>query len=235
MKRTNHDTLQSVQEHERFLKRLFERQDQFEDSLASALHDGLAQQITAAMFRLEASWQGQDGPPHNARESFQTGLKLLRDSIDDARRIAARLRPLMCDGDGITVAIECLVHELEREGGPEIVLLVKGQVDRLPTELEAALFRIVRELLSNACCHSGSKQVRLEVARTKDHLRLAIKDWGTGFDPTKVNGETFGLQEVRQRARLLRGQVTIDSAPGKGTRAVITFPVDERSGSRDRG
>jgi signal transduction histidine kinase len=227
-------TPESVQGYERFLKRLFDRQDQFENSLAFAIHDGLAQQLTGALFCLDAP-AGQDVPPNDAQEKFRVGLKLVRDSIDDARRIAGQLRPLMCDDHGITVEIEYLVHQLKRQYEPEIVFLVKGKMGRLASELESGIFRIVRELLRNACCHSGSKQVRLELARTKGRLRIAIKDWGTGFDPSKVNGESLGLREVRQRATLLGGQVTIDSAPGKGTRAIVTFPVDEMSGSRDRG
>ena len=111
--------------------------------------------------------------------------------------------------------------------GPEIVFQAKGEMDRLAPELGNAVFRILRELLTNACRHSGSEEVRLEVARSKDRLRLEVEDWGIGFDLEKVNGKAFGLQEVQQRAKLLGGEVVFDSAPGKGTRIVVTFPVEE--------
>jgi signal transduction histidine kinase len=65
------------------------------------------------------------------------------------------------------------------------------------------------------------------VTRTNDRLRLEIEDWGIGFDAATVDGDAFGLQEVRQRVRLLGGEVSVDSVPGKGTRVVVSFPVDE--------
>ena len=69
--------------------------------------------------------------------------------------------------------------------------------------------------------------VCLEVNRTKDRLRLEIKDWGVGFDTTSMNDEAFGLQEVHQRVAILGGDVAVDSTPGKGTRITVTHPVDE--------
>ena len=193
------EAAEAVQEHDRFLKWLFDRQEEFTESLATAIHDGLAQQLVSALLHLQGFQHLQDSPTNDAKQSFQTGLKLLQDSIRQAGRIAGQLRPLKCDDHAVTLGIESLVCEAQRLGGPEIVFHVRGEVGRLPSKLEGAVFRIVRELLTNACRHSGSEEVRLQAARTKDHLRLEIRDWGIGFDLTKVNGKAFGLREVRQR------------------------------------
>jgi signal transduction histidine kinase len=219
------DALQAVQAQQRFQKRLFDRQDEFQQSLAASIHDSLAQHLTAALLHFEGALQSQPGSVNGTRDSFRAGLDLLRDSIHEAQRIAGRLRPLICDGDGITLGIEYLIHELWAQDGPEIAFQVKGEVGRLAPELESAVFWIVRELLTNTRCHSGSSKARLQVTRTKDQLWLGIEDWGAGFDLTEVNGRAFGLQEVYLRVALLGGEVIVDSAPGKGTRVVVSFPV----------
>lgn len=222
------DAAQAVRDHERLLKWLFQRQEEFELSLASAIYDGLAQRLAGALLHLQGALHPQKHSATNgAQQSFQFGLKLLQDSIQEAGQIAGRLRPPICAEHEMTLGMGYLIQEARSLGRTEIVFQVRGEVGRLPPDLGGAVFRIVRELLSNACRHSGSEVVRLEVVRMKDCLRLKVEDWGTGFDLTNPNGQAFGLQEVRQRARLLGGRVTVESAPGKGTRVVVTLPVDD--------
>ena len=223
------DAAEVVQKQERFLKRLFDRQEELQCGLVSSIHDDLAQQLAGALLYLEGSPQLQGRPPSDEQDSFRVGLKLLRDSIHEARRIAGRLPPLTYRDGKVKLGIEYLIYEMQSRDGPEIAFQVKGEVDPLTSELGSALFRILRELLANACYHSGSKEVRVKVTRSQDRLRLEVEDWGVGFVPTNVKGRAFGLQEVRQRAKLLGGEVVVDSAPGKGTRAIVTFPVDDMS------
>jgi signal transduction histidine kinase len=219
--------VEALRAQQRFQKRLFDRQDEFQQSLAASIHDSLAQQLAAALLHFEVAQHLHQGPLNGARDSFRIGLDLLRTSIHEARRIAGQLRPLVCDGDGITLGIEYLIHELQSPDGPEISFQVKGEVGRLAPDLESAVFWIVRELLTNTRCHSGSPRVRLQVTRSNDQLWLGIEDWGAGFDLTEVKARGAGLQEVRLRATLLGGEVVVDSAPGKGTRVVVSFPVQD--------
>ena len=144
-----------------------------------------------------------------------------------ARRIAGRLRPPIGEEYGITLGIEYIICELQGQDGPEIAFEVKGEVGRFAPALESAVLRIVKELLTNTRCHSGSEKVRLEVARDAERLQLEIEDWGTGFDVKQASGTGLGLQEVHQCARLLDGSVIVDSVPGKGTRVVVSFPVGD--------
>jgi two-component system sensor histidine kinase DegS len=222
------DATEAVQKQQRFLKRLFDRQEELQQSLASLIYDDLAQQLAGALLYFEGCPQLQEQPLIDPQDSCRMGVKLLRDSIIEARRIAGQLRPLICGDDGVKLGIEYLIHELRSHDGPEIVFQVDGEVTRLAPELECAVFWILRELLMNACCHSGTEKVRVGVARTKDRLQLEVEDWGLGFDLTKVNAAAFGLQEVHQRAALLDGEMIIDSAPGKGTRIVVSFPIEDR-------
>lgn len=220
---------EAVQKRERFLKRLFDRQEELQRSLASSIHDDLAQHLTAALFYLEGCQPLRGGVLNDGQENFRTGLKLLGDGIHKARRIAGQLQPLICGDGGVALGIEYLVYEMLSRDGPEIAFQVKGDLERIEPQLASAVFRILRELLTNACRHSGTEEIRLQVTRTEEHLWLGVEDWGTGFDLEKVNGEDFGLQEVQQRAAMLGGAVIVDSTPGKGTRVVVRFPAHEAS------
>ena len=181
------DAAEVVEEHEQFLKKLFGRHDELLRSLASSIHDDLAQQLAGAMLYLEGTPHSQTDRLSGGQDNFCTALKLLREGIHEARRIAGRLQPLIDREGEIELGIEYLIHEMRSRGGPEIVFRVEGEMDQLTFELESAVFRIVRELLANACRHSGSESVRVELARGRDRLRLAVEDRGMGFDPEEVD------------------------------------------------
>jgi two-component system sensor histidine kinase DegS len=97
--------------------------------------------------------------------------------------------------------------------------------DRLAPVLESSLFRIVQEAVNNARRHSRSSRVNVVLSKETDSVRVAIEDWGTGFDPDAVPEGRFGLEGIRERARLLGGEALIDSTPGAGTRIVVTLPL----------
>jgi len=216
-----------VQKQEQFLRRLFARQEEIERSVAASIHDDLAQQLTAALFHLEGAQPLPDGTSSAGQEAYRTGLKLVRDGIDAARRIAARVQPLIDHADSVELGIECVLHEMRSCGGPEIVVQLHGELESLPAELGNALLRILRQLLANACAHSRSEEVRLQVVRSPDCLRLEVEDGGVGFDLEEVWGKTLGLQEVQQRARLLGGKVLVDTAPRQGTRVIVSLPLPD--------
>ena len=77
----------------------------------------------------------------------------------------------------------------------------------------------------NACAHSRSKKVRVELAQFGQRLRITVEDSGVGFQPDDIGESRFGLAGIRQRARLLGGEASIDSQLGKGTRIVVELPI----------
>jgi signal transduction histidine kinase len=102
------------------------------------------------------------------------------------------------------------------------------QFGRLPPILENAIYRIVQEALTNACKHSKSKKVTVTMAQQGQGVCLEVRDWGIGFDPQAVEKGHFGLEGIRQRARLLGGRLTIESTSGSGTLVQVVVPIVER-------
>jgi signal transduction histidine kinase len=102
------------------------------------------------------------------------------------------------------------------------------EFDRLVPILENAIYRITQEALANACKHSGSDKVYVTLLQQGHALRIEVRDWGVGFD-TKSNPKNhFGLEGIRQRAKLLGGKCRIRSKAGKGTRVIVELPVVAR-------
>jgi signal transduction histidine kinase len=113
-------------------------------------------------------------------------------------------------------------------GGPEIKFRGEVEFDRLVPILENVIYRIVQEGLANACQHSRSKKVLVELVQDSDNVRIKIHDWGIGFDPEKAHEGHYGLDGIRERARLLGGTATVSSALGQGACILVGLPLVPR-------
>jgi two-component system CheB/CheR fusion protein len=93
----------------------------------------------------------------------------------------------------------------------------------LSIEQQAHLLLIAREAVSNAVRHGQANHIRLDLRRNAEHVEFSIQDDGCGFDPAALNGQGLGLKNLADRARLLKGELTISSQPGQGTQVQLTF------------
>ncbi len=223
---------------QRLLREMLDLQERERRLVAYEIHDELAQMLTGAQFKLQAFQQKleRQGVQHpEGWKAFEEGLRLLGDGLAEARRLISGLRPPILDDSGVVAAIEYLATETQDRGGPQIEFVPEVHFERLAPPLESALFRIVQETLNNACRHSRSLKVRIELDETDDHVRLVVQDWGLGFDPGGVDPSRFGLRGIRERARLLGGRAEIHSAPGEGTRITVELPLVEPSDHHTSG
>jgi signal transduction histidine kinase len=97
--------------------------------------------------------------------------------------------------------------------------------ERLPAEVETALYRIVQESLTNIVKHARASRVSVVLARKADSVAVVIEDDGAGFDPQRVREDGFGLSGMRERMALLEGRLEIESSEGGGTTLVGEVPV----------
>ncbi|MFO7905444.1 MAG: PAS domain S-box protein [Planctomycetota bacterium] len=206
---------------QRTLRRLLKAHDQERKLIAYEIHDGLAQQLVAAIMRCQAATEGG-----SERELGSQVLGLLRQCLAEARRLISGLRPPVLDECGVVTAVEGLLAQMDTEDAPEIEFHHEGFHERLEPLLENSIYRVVQESLRNACRHSQSPRVRISLVQQGDRIRIQVRDWGIGFDPGRVAPSRYGLAGIRERARLLDGHVTIDSAPGEGTTISVELPAD---------
>lgn len=212
---------------EQLLRQMLDLHERDRKLIAYEIHDGLAQELTGALFNFQAVSQAPDKEAAEIRRALQTGLGLLTNGISETRRLISGLRPPILDESGVAVAIEYLVADMSSTSGPKVEFTNESHFGRLISPLENAIFRIVQEGLTNARRHSHSPRICITLSEHDGRVQIEIRDWGIGFDPQKVDETRFGLKGIRERARLLGGQATIETRPGQGTRILVELPLVE--------
>jgi PAS domain S-box-containing protein len=210
-------------------------QEEQQRRVAYEVHEGLAQVASAAHLRLEMLSLRDSPETERSQADLQQALKLIQQTISDARRISATLRPTVLDDFGLPAAISLEVERLREEG--YLVEYEEGLGDeRLPAMAENALFRVVQEALSNIQKHGQTRKMRIELRRREDEVYLEVRDYGRGFDleatsPGSELGKTVGIARMREWALLLGGQLKIYTKPGRGTSVVAKVPLPGHEGS----
>ncbi len=210
-------------EHE-VMRQLIAMQDRDRRLVSYEIHDGLVQQVTAALMHVQ-TLEGKISPEdQSAIVSQQTAAELLSGAVDEARRLIGGLSPPILDELGIAAAIEYLVNDACNDI-PRVELSCQVRQKVFAKPLENAIFRIAQEAIQNVRRHSGAQRARVEFVELKDSLRLVVQDWGVGFDLAAVPSDRFGLRGIRERVRLLGSEVDLQSTPGEGTRLAVDFPI----------
>ncbi|MBN1910862.1 MAG: PAS domain S-box protein [Pirellulales bacterium] len=224
---------QAVCEEQELLRKMLDLFERDRELVAFEIHDGFSQQLSGAALNFEAAQELCTDTPEQAKSFFAEGLRLLRQSLDESRRLVRGLRPPVLDQFGIVPAIEHLIADHLAGGGVKVDFTSGINARRLARPLENALFRIVQEALNNIRQHSQSEHVRIELAERNGSVHLTVEDQGVGFDPCHVGADHFGLRGIRERARLLGGKAQINSSPGQGTRIRVQLPSVRRAASTD--
>jgi len=216
--------VQQTLEHERHvLRKLLEIQERERQLVSYEIHDGLSQYLAGALLHLQAFEHSATRPPG---AEFAEGVRLLNAAVEESRRLIAGLRPPALDELGVVEAVESLVNDA-RSDIPSVGFTQDLGRARLPAPVETTIFRIVQEALTNARKHAAARSVEVSLARTPGAVRVSIRDDGVGFDPARVPADRFGLEGMRQRARLLGAEPTIRSRPGQGTTIEVVLPVPD--------
>ena len=216
----------ALQRERQVLRQMLEIQERERQLVAYEIHDGLAQFLAGAMMHLQ-SLEHAAGPDGASRE-LNESLRLLRAAVDESRRLISGLRPPTLDELGIIEAVESLVADA-RIDVPQVFFAHDLPSGRLAAQLETTIFRIVQESLSNARRHAGASRVNVAIEATdpesQPRVRVSIHDNGVGFDPAAVPDDRFGLEGIRQRARMLGSEAAIRSSPGQGTEIEVALPL----------
>jgi len=169
---------------------------------------------------------------HDARlaAAVRQALALARSTLDEARRSVLDLREAPLDGKTLREALIAFAREAETAaGGVSIQTAVAdGADDDLPPAVASGVYRVAQQAVANALQHARAHHIVVHLTRHDDGLHLRVEDDGTGFDPGQVPADRFGLVGMRERAHLLGGTLTVESAPDAGAAIDVRVPVDVR-------
>ena len=197
--------------------------------MAREIHDTLAQGFTGIVIQLEAGEQAIESDMEALRGHVGMAKSLARECLAEARRSVWNLLPQALEENPLDVIIQTEVERFGQTSKAAAGFTLLGMRRQLPAVTQAALMRICQESLSNIGKYANADSVDVTLDFALDTVTLTVEDDGAGFDPDAVRieegGGGFGIIGMRQRARLLRGDVTITSAPGEGAKVEARIPI----------
>ncbi len=189
--------------------------------LARELHDQTGQELTSVLLGLKAVEEAKSDKERT--EALATVREQVVETLHDVRRLAVELRPKALDDFGLAAALERLRDTFSEQTGMRVDLETHVG-DRLPTDVETALYRIVQEALTNIVKHAQASAVSIILTRSAHRITAVIEDNGRGFTPDG-GGDGLGLLGMGERLALLGGKLKIESTAAAGTTIVAEVPL----------
>ena len=203
------------------LRRVVEAQELERRRLARELHDQTGQELTSVLLGLKAFEEASDDAERV--EALAAVREQVVETLHDVRRLAVELRPKALDDFGLAPALERLRETFSEQTGMRVDLESRIR-ERLPPDVETALYRIVQEALTNVVKHAQAGVVSIVLARNASAVTALVEDDGRGFS-REGSGEGLGLLGMGERLALLGGKLRIESRPGAGTTIVAEVPL----------
>ncbi|MBV9281097.1 MAG: PAS domain S-box protein [Chloroflexi bacterium] len=209
--------------------RVLQAQEEERGRIARELHDETAQSLATLLITLDLlrPHVPDGGPLGSGLRRFEDVLKR---TLDEVRALSHDLRPPILDDFGLVAAIESFAADWTQTFGvPVRVQVALPPGEQLPPDVEVALFRVAQEAMTNVGKYARARAVDVSLSAVDGDVLLMIRDDGAGFDPEQARNQTrqggLGLYGMRERAALLGGSLTIDTAPGRGTRVTLRAPI----------
>jgi signal transduction histidine kinase len=197
--------------------------------IALEIHDGLGSALSAIKFKVEEVFLHL--PKDNISKFQKALIPFIQDTIEEARRIQADLRPPLLDDLGIVATLSWFCRRFETiYSGIKIEQAVSIREEEVPDHLKIAIFRIIQEALNNISKHAKADSVYLGLGKVGEAIELLIKDNGEGFDPGSLSSREIlkkglGLSSMKERVEFSGGSFSVESAKGKGTVILAVWTV----------
>ena len=206
---------------------LFTAQEDERRRVSRELHDQICQQLASLAMDIGAFAAEATPPPKERRQRLKALQARVVKVSEETRHIAYELHPSVLDDLGVVASLRALCKEVSDHSEGVAVQFRGGPLTApLPREVASCLYRVAKESLQNLAKHARAKRATVSLTAQKGAVALTIKDDGEGFDMAAVKGGGgLGLVGMEERARLVDGNLTIKSAPGRGTRIALSIPL----------
>jgi signal transduction histidine kinase len=211
--------------------RLLQLQDEERRRIARELHDSAGQSLTALALNLSNLGTEIERLTKSAK-TVSDSVVLVNDMSRDIRTISYLLHPPLLDEAGLASALRWYIRGFTERSGIKVDLELPEDFDRLPRDMETAIFRLVQECLTNIHRHSGSPTATIGINHSNGEVRIEVQDQGKGIPPDKklellsAGTPGVGIRGMRERLRQLGGTMEINSnGNGSGTQVLVRLPV----------
>jgi PAS domain S-box-containing protein len=207
--------------------RLITMQEEERKYIARELHDDLSQRLALLSIELEQLHQNPRLSMRELHQKLSDPLKQISEISSDIHQISHRLHPSKLDNLGLVAATAGFCRELSKQKGIRVEFADRDVPMAIPSEVALCLYRVAQEALQNVVKHSGALLAHVEMTGAPDGIYLRISDSGVGFDPREPGiASGLGMVSMRERLRLVGGNLHIDSEPGQGTRVEAWVPLE---------
>jgi len=224
LRESEEDLRQSRGELRALAARLLTTQEEERRRVSRELHDDLNQKL--AMLEVDAERLGQQGL---ISPEMRKDVRSLRDRVaevsNDIRRVAYQLHPSVLDHLGLHVALRSYCAEFAKRDGIQVKFSSQEQKEPVPEEIALCLYRVTQESLRNVLKHSSAKSASVTLEAVDRRIHLCIRDNGVGFNPAAKHKGGIGLLSMKELVRLVDGEFTLKSKPGRGTRIDVWAPL----------
>jgi len=212
---------------EEIIRSLITGEDNERKRIASDLHDGLGQTLTASFFNMNSLKSEIRSLTPEKQNQFSSGLSFLNEAIEETRNIAYNLMPKSIENYGIIPSIKSLLNSVEKETDFTISLSENIKKQRLSPLLEINIYRITQEILNNAIKHSNAERVHFSYQLHDKEFIFTYEDNGVGFniDKVKADQKGEGLSNIKNRVTSVSGYLSITSKVGIGTSISIEIKL----------
>lgn len=199
--------------------------------IARDLHDTTVQSLTSLVHKTELCSKLIDMDPIRCKLELMSMSKILRDIINESRRMIYDLRPMSFDDMGFDVTVERALDKFATANNVRCVFNVYGKSFEIRSIVAITLLRVIQESCSNAVKHGNASCIHVKLEYLDEELALTIEDDGEGFDISSIPESTrndnsgFGLSMMKERVYLLSGKLVIESSKGNGCITKVNLPI----------
>jgi signal transduction histidine kinase len=216
-------------------ERITEIQESARKKLARDLHDGPTQSVGAIAMRVNFARRLLERDSKAASDELFKIEELARRTSKEIRQMLFTLRPLVLESEGLGAALNKLAEEMKENHDQNVIIEVDPAVDRdMEMGKKGVIFFIVEEAMNNARKHANANHIWIRLRQKGELAYLEIQDDGIGFDLKSVEDGydkrgSMGMLNLRERTELVSGTIRIDTAPGSGTRLLVSIPLTEEA------
>jgi two-component system sensor histidine kinase DegS len=205
-------------------------QEEERKRIAREIHDGPAQLLANLVLRTEIVERMLVKQEYKMVQDEVVDLKgQLRVSLEEMRKVIFNLRPMALDDLGLIPTLRKYIQDFEERTHIRTLFETRGKERRLTSAMEAAIYRLVQEALTNVTKHSQSSYVVVQMTYQAQIVKVVVQDNGCGFIPKQLDekgNDHFGIMGMRERTTLLEGRMEIESKVNEGTKIIIHIPTN---------